>query len=105
MVETVYNSIPNELYVNYMNSLTNRIFKILPMKDEKNDTVDIYIANLLFEMTGEYDLIIFLKNDRRYLGVLNKLQGLLTDDSNYRSVIFDCLSDIKILKQNYCKEE
>lgn len=103
MIDTIYNAIPNELFINYMDSLTNRVFKILPMKDDKDKTVDTYISSLLFEMTGEQELIVFLKNDRRYMTVLNKLQGLLSDDSNYRGVIFDCLSDIGVLKQRYCK--
>jgi hypothetical protein len=101
MIKTTYNLIPDELYINYMDNLVNRVFKILPLKDEKSETVDTYITNLLFELTGNQQLILFLHNDSQYEMLLSNLQGLLIDDNNYRSIILNCIPIIKSLKKKY----
>ena len=102
MIKTNYNLIPDKLYINYMDKLVNRVFKILPLKDEKSETVNTYITNLLFELTGNQELILFLNNDSQYEALLSNLQGLLIDDSNYRSIILNCIPLIKSLKTKYC---
>lgn len=102
-VETKYNPIPNELYYNYMDMLVNRIFKILPLKDEKSKTVDTYIINLLNELTGNKELIIHLNNDSRYETILANLQALLATDADYRNIVLNTIPLIKQLKEQYCE--
>lgn len=101
MIKTKYNDVPKQLYVRYMDSLIARVFKILPLKDEKSPTVNTYIENLCFELTANEDLIKALKNDGKYLSLISNLNGLLCDDTNYRNVILGCLPLIKDLKNKY----
>ena len=36
----------NNLYINYLNSLISKVYKILPMKEEQNTTTEAYICIL-----------------------------------------------------------
>lgn len=91
-VKTLYNEIPVNLHINYMDNLINRVFKILPLKDEKSDTVEAYITNLLYELTGNKELIIYLNNDSRYETILSNLQKMLSQDTNYRTLVFNTIT-------------
>lgn len=101
-IETKYSPIPLELYENYMERLTGRFFKILPLKDGQSITVNSYIESLLNELVGMRDLIIFLENDAQFEILLNTLNGLLINDINYRTEILKCIPIIKSLKVKYC---
>ena len=81
-IKTLYNSIPVNLHISYMDKLISRVFKILPLKEEKSDTVEAYITSLLYELTGNKELIIYLNNDSRYEAILSNLQKLLSQDEN-----------------------
>ena len=37
----------NNLYINYLNSLISKVYKILPMKEEQNTTTEAYISEYL----------------------------------------------------------
>ena len=87
-IKTLYNSIPVNLHISYMDKLISRVFKILPLKEEKSDTVEAYITSLLYELTGNKELIIYLNNDSRYEAILSNLQKLLSQDENYRTIVF-----------------
>lgn len=91
-IKTLYNDIPVNLHINYMDNLINRVFKILPLKEEKSDTVEAYITNLLYELTGNKELIIYLNNDSRYETILSNLQKLLSQDTNYRTLVFNTIT-------------
>lgn len=91
-IKTLYNDIPVNLHINYMDNLINRVFKILPLKEENSDTVEAYITNLLYELTGNKELIIYLNNDSRYETILSNLQKLLSQDTNYRALVFNTIT-------------
>lgn len=91
-IKTLYNDIPVNLHINYMDNLINRVFKILPLKEENSDTVEAYITNLLYELTGNKELIIYLNNDSRYEAILSNLQKLLSQDTNYRALVFNTIT-------------
>lgn len=98
-IKTQYNPIPCKLHRNYLNNLINRVFKILPMKEEKSDTLDTYISALLQELTGNRDLILYLENDSRYETILSNLQSLQNDEVSYRATVFNTISIIKQLAE------
>lgn len=39
-------------YLNYLNDLTGRLFKILPLCEEKNTYIDKYLDSLIVELRG-----------------------------------------------------
>lgn len=102
-INTIYKPIPQELYKNYLHMLVNRIFKILPLKDEKSETVDDYIVNLLSELTGNKELIVHLHNDSKYETILANLQALLMPDADYRNIVLNTIPLVKQLKEQYCE--
>ena len=101
-IKTLYNPIPLEMFENYLNNLVNRVFKILPLKEEKSLTVDIYIMNLLSELTGNYQLITQIHNDGLYETLLANLQSLVGLQKDYRSIVLNTISIIEQLKTKYC---
>lgn len=104
-IKTIYNPIPLELFENYLDTLVNRVFKILPLKEEKSPTVDIYIMNLLSELTGNYQLITQIHNDSLYETLLANLQLLIGMQENYRSIVLNTISVVEQIKTKYCKKE
>lgn len=91
---------------NYMSSLTNRFYKILPIKESEQDTLHDYVSSLLLEMTGCKELIIALHDDDRYLSLLSILQYIKEHDPDVKIVrreVFKSLSIIKKLQKKYCE--
>lgn len=99
-IKTLYNNIPVNLHISYMDNLINRVFKILPLKEEKSDTVNAYITSLLYELTGNKELIIYLNNDSRYEAILSNLQKLLSQDENYRAIVFNTITLITQIRDS-----
>ena len=99
-IKTLYNSIPVNLHISYMDKLISRVFKILTLKEEKSDTVEAYITSLLYELTGNKELIIYLNNDSRYEAILSNLQKLLSQDENYRTIVFNTITLITQIRDS-----
>ena len=99
-IKTLYNSIPTNLHIRYLDSLIGRVFKILPLKEEGSETVDVYISNLLYELTGNKELIAYLNNDSRYEAILSNLQKLISLKENYRAVVFNTIALITQIRDS-----
>lgn len=97
-MKTIYNNIPDNLHYNYLNNLINRVFKILPLKEENSPTVQTYIVSLLSELTGNKELIAVVNNDSRYETILSNLQSLVTEQEIYRTIVFNTINLIVQMK-------
>lgn len=97
-IKTLYNNIPVSLHIRYLDNLINRVFKILPLKEENSETVDVYIKNLLYELTGNKELIVYLNNDSRYEAVISNLHKLISLKENYRTVVFNTIALIEQIR-------
>lgn len=64
---------------NYFRYLVNQIFKILPMREENEASLNIYIESLMTELLGEKAFVESLNNDARLVQLLGILQ-YLTDN-------------------------
>lgn len=102
-IKTKYSPIPTELYINYLKKLIDKFFKIIPLKEEKSDTVDAYIESLVSELTGMHDLMYALNLNPQIMTLISTLYALLLEDNNYRSEIFKCIQVIKNLESEYRK--
>jgi hypothetical protein len=91
LLKTKYGAeIPKELMVEYFNRLTGKIFKCLPMIEQSDCTLSIYIEYLLIELAGGNEI---LYKDTLFLDLLANLEavnGLLEDYPNYRNQILKC---------------
>jgi hypothetical protein len=83
-------NIPKEVLIDYFKKVTNRVFRLLPMLEECDCTLSIYIEYLLIELAGGNEI---LYKDVLFLDLLANLEavnGLLEDFPNYRNQILKC---------------
>lgn len=66
-----------EMFSGYMRSLINRFFKILPIKEGGESTVDTYMRSLQAELLGCRELILTIHEDAQFVSLLNILQYLI----------------------------
>ncbi len=103
-----YSSIPTEMFCNYLKFLIGKFFKILPMKEQKDNTLPIYLDSLLLELSGSRDLIEELKHDGNFIVLLSTLQYFTENPDEcvdvYRREVFKCISIIKKIKIDYMLE-
>jgi hypothetical protein len=101
-METKYGQLPNELLVAYVDGLVGKVWKILPMKDSKSDTIDKYLNGLLRELVGNKELVFELRNNQDFLSILGSLESLIMEDerSIYRSDVFKIITLIKRIKES-----
>lgn len=95
---------PSEAFNNYLDRLTGRFFKILPLKEEGCGTLDAYIRKLQAELIGTNSLIPMLCNDGRILSLVSILQYLIDNDCSVnetRVEVFEALNICKQLQDKY----
>ena len=96
-INTKYGVIEDINIDKYFNSLVNKVFKLLPLKEENSDTLPKYINSLLVELCGANRLIQEFSSDSRYLTLISTIEGLncINDFNTYRSEVFKCIDLIK----------
>jgi len=60
----------------FLNSLTNKIFKILPLKEQNNDFLFSHLNSLQIELIGALVTFPELKNSSNYLSIINVINFL-----------------------------
>lgn len=103
--------ISQEAMRNYFQTLINRFFKILPMREqgsEIDEALAIYMESLRDELLGGGSLLPEIKDDARYLSLIMILQYLIDNrDCSLRAVrreVFRAISTIDKLKSVYIRE-
>jgi len=94
------------LFENYLETTKSRVFKILPLLEERNEGVFRYIDSLLFELYGIQYVVQEIKDSTPYLSVLATLESILdetiveTKDFKFiRSEIFKTITLIERLQK------
>ena len=68
----------------FLNSLTGKIFKILPLKEKNDDGYAVhledYLDSLLIEIVGACDTFQELENSTEFLAVVNTMQYISQND-------------------------
>lgn len=100
-MNTKYGIIPEDILESYLNRLVSKIFKILPLKEEKCETLDAYIESLLTELIGNVDVLKGTKYDGDILSLVGTLSSLVSEDelSVYRQRVFKCIDIVKKIIQ------
>lgn len=90
---------------NYMRGLVDRFFKILPMWEDNEDSLPIYLESLLLELEGFNSLMYAFKDDGEYVTLLSILRYLLNNpDTEVRVVkreVFRAISICNRLRFKY----
>lgn len=109
MVETTAGMpIDAEVLHNYFRNLVNHFFKILPIREQNEESLTTYMQSLQAELLGCKGLVSAIQNDASYLTLLSILQYLIDNpECTVREVkreVFRAISICNKLKAQYaCK--
>lgn len=94
---------------NYFGSLIDMVFKILPLWENREATLPVYIESLQAELSGFKGLVIAVSYDSMYLSLLSILQYLLDHPELEVPVVkrevFHMISLCNKLKSRYAGNE
>lgn len=92
----------------YMRSLVNRFFKILPIKESGEDSLEVYMRSLQLELLGFKELIVAVHEDSELMSLLNILQYLIDNPECsivvVKREVFRAISICNKLKAKYAAE-
>ena len=107
MIEVKYGMLPKENFCRYFEFLINKTYKILPLKEEKSDTLKSYLESYQRELIGNMDLIPLLVNEPKFITVLNTIQFLISEDYSEnvcKQEVFKCIRILEEINNKYFKE-
>lgn len=93
------NIIDNEFFLNYLNFLIGRVYKILPISESEPETLKSYLDSLILELTGSKDLILKLKKDASFLSLIATLQSLSENQYSHSEIKREVFKSINIIKK------
>lgn len=89
----------------YMRGLVDRFFKILPMWEDREPSVTVYIESLLLELNGFNALSRILHDDKDYVSLLAILRFLADNpnlsDAVVKREVFRAISICNRLRARY----
>lgn len=92
---------------NYFQYLVDHFFKILPMKEQGEDSVAVYMESLKFEILGFNNLFVNTRHNAMVVTLLSILQKLIDTPSCeitvVRREVFHAISICNKLKDIYAK--
>lgn len=100
--------IPDKMLDNYLASLVNQFFKILPIKESGEPSLKEFMRSLQVELIGCKNLMERLSNDSVYLSLIAILQYLIDNECDVPIVkreVFKAISICKKLRMKYFGEE
>ncbi len=106
MIETTAGMpIDSAVLHNYFRTLVNHFFKILPIREQNEESLTTYLQSLQAELLGAKGLVSAIQNDASYLTLLAILQYLIDyPECSVREVkreVFRAISICKKLKVQY----
>jgi hypothetical protein len=107
MIEVKYGLLPKENFCRYFEFLINKTYKILPLKEEKSDTLKSYLESYQRELIGNMDLIPLLVDEPKFITLLNTMQFLISEeysDKVCKREVFKCIRILEEINEKYFKE-
>ena len=94
------------LQYSYLCKLIDRIYKIIPLKEECSDSIETYVDGLIAEILGNSELINSIDYDARVMIIVSTLRSVVKCDehSKYRKNVFKCIRYIEQLKDTVSEE-
>lgn len=90
--------IPDTVLTSDINRLTNQLWKLIPMRENKEDWLN-HLNYLIVELAGLNELCS--NADEKFLILLSKLKGLQIEDTTfhvYRKTVFECISLLREMR-------
>lgn len=99
-METKYGTLPDEMLVTYVNGMISKVWKMMPMKESKTETLTKYIESILREFIGQKELVNELRENEEFQTILGILENLLNQDdfTKFRSDVFKVINLIDRIK-------
>jgi hypothetical protein len=99
MVKTKLGEVGLVQYNEYCERLIDKIFKLLPLKEEGNKTLPKYTDSLLIELWGGREIINPFSESPEFLSLVCSVTGMKTleEKAVYRSKVFECIEICKRL--------
>lgn len=100
--------IPDTMLNNYLGGLVNQFFKILPIKESGEPSLNEFLKSFQAELLGFKCLMDQIGNDSMYLTLLSILQYMIDNDCDTHVVkreVFRAISICKKLQKKYCNTE
>jgi hypothetical protein len=105
MIEVRYELLDDNCFINYLTFLKDKLYKSLCLKEEESNTLFEYMSSLQRELIGSKELIVFLKNDARFISLLSKVQYLISEPNTshkvFKQEIFSSISIVEKLIDKY----
>lgn len=101
-------NIPDKMVDLYLDRLPGQFFKILPMKEDEEPTLQEYVDSLRVEMVGLDWLMYALSCDPDYLRLLAILTFLSNEDCAVKAVkreVFKAIGICKRMKSKFHRTE
>jgi len=99
-MKTKYNiDINDRMFDKKIAGLVNQFYKILPIKESGEPSLNQYMKSLLREMIGCKDLITALDDDAQYLSLLSILEYMIDNDCDVATVKTEVFRAIGIVKR------
>lgn len=110
MTETVAGvPIKREIIRSYFKRLVNHFFKILPMRENNEESLVTYMESLQIELLGCQNFIVTLKDDSNYLTILSILQYLIDNPecsvAQVKREVFRAISICNKMQAGFLSEE
>lgn len=78
MIDTrIGGTVGSEFMAGYFRNLVNMFFKILPMKENGEESLSVYMQSMQSELLGCQHLITILNDDALFMSLLFILQSLI----------------------------
>lgn len=102
-------SIDPEVLRNYFKRLVNHFFKILPMRENNEESLVTYMQSLQLELLGCRNFIKTLNDDPNYLTILSILQYLIDNPgcsvTQVKREVFRAISICNKLQSKFLSKE
>lgn len=100
--------VSQELVINYLKSLVNRFFKILPIRENEEGSLQPYLKSLLNELIGCTNLITELGYNPMIMTLMSTLKFLIDNpDCSFKQLrrhVFDSISIINKIIAIYTEQ-
>lgn len=90
---------PYKALNSYLHNLINKVYKILPMKEEQCDTLTSYILSLENELIGCYELWDILDDIPQFLTVISIIRYLSVEEYDISTCKHEVFKAIHLIEK------
>lgn len=99
--------VTQELFENYLDSLVGRFYKIMPMHEDEDPTLQSYLEGLNRELSGVKSLVIVLNNNPYFMQLIGTVQYFIDNEFDKKickKEVMKCIDISKKLKKKLLEE-